>query len=97
MRIVVSELMWEDGRKWLNEKGYQVDYDMELSRKRDDLLELLPSYDALIVRNETKVDAAFLDAAEHAQVIGRLGVGVDNIDLEGARNKNIPVIAARNA
>lgn len=97
MKILVTELMWEDGRDWLQEKGYHVDYDMELSRKRDELLRLLPSYDALIVRNETKVDTDFLEAAENTRVIGRLGVGLDNIDLEGARSRNIPVVAARNA
>lgn len=97
MKILVTELMWEDGIEALKEKGYTVDYDMELSRKREELLSLLPGYDALIVRNETKVDTEFLDAAKKTQVIGRLGVGVDNIDLEGARERNIPVLSARNA
>jgi len=70
---------------------------MELSRKRDELIQLLPQYDAVIVRNETKVDTEFLDAVKRTQVIGRLGVGLDNIDLEETRNRNIPVISARNA
>src|SRR5690625_4408702 len=97
MKILVTELMWEDGIEELRRKGYTVDYDMQLSRKREELLRLLPEYDALIVRNETKVDTEFLDAAKKTQVIGRLGVGVDNIDLDGARERNIPVISARNA
>lgn len=70
---------------------------MELSRLRDELIQLLPQYDAVIVRNETKVDTEFLDAVKRTQVIGRLGVGLDNIDLEETRNRNIPVISARNA
>lgn len=69
---------------------------MELSRLRDELIQLLPQYDAVIVRNETKVDTEFLDAVKRTQVIGRLGVGLDNIDLEETRNRNIPVISARN-
>jgi len=97
MKILVTELMWEDGIEELRRKGYTVDYDMELSRKREELLKLLPDYDALIVRNETKVDTEFLEAAKKTQVIGRLGVGLDNIDLQGARDRNIPVISARNA
>jgi len=97
MKILVTELMWEDGIEELKRKGYTVDYDMELSRKREKLLSLLPAYDAVIVRNETKVDTEFLEAAKKTQVIGRLGVGVDNIDLEGAGERNIPVISARNA
>ena len=97
MKILVTELMWEDGREDLEKRGYEVYYDLELSRKREELLSLLPDYDAVIVRNETKVDTEFLDAAKKIQVIGRLGVGLDNIDLKGAKERNIPVISARNA
>lgn len=97
LKILVTEIMWNDGIEDLRKKGYKVDYDMELSRKRDELLKILPDYDAVIVRNETKVDTAFLDAAEQTRVIGRLGVGLDNIHVEEARARNIPVITARNA
>lgn len=97
MKILVTEIMWNDGIEDLRKKGYKVDYDMELSRKRDELLKILSDYDAVIVRNETKVDTAFLDAAEQTHVIGRLGVGLDNIHVEEARARNIPVITARNA
>lgn len=97
MKILVTELMWEDGIEKLRRKGYSVDYDMELSRKRSELLELVPSYDALIVRNETRVDPELLNAAKNTKVIGRLGVGLDNIDLEAAKARNMPVISAKNA
>ncbi|WP_040983121.1 hydroxyacid dehydrogenase [Oceanobacillus jeddahense] len=97
MKILVTELMWGDGIEELKKRGYSVDYDMELSRKREELLILLPEYDALIVRNETKVDKEFLETAKKTQAIGRLGVGLDNIDLQGAKERNIPVISARNA
>ncbi|TFJ94143.1 hydroxyacid dehydrogenase [Lentibacillus salicampi] len=97
MKILVTELMWDDGIEALRKKGYTVDYDMELSRKRDELLQMLPEYDALIVRNETRVDPEFLEAAKNAKVIGRLGVGLDNIDLEAAKVRNMPVISAKNA
>src|SRR5699024_11193261 len=96
-KVLVNELMWEDGINDLKQRGYDVYVDMELSRKREELLSLLPDYDAVIVRNESKVDTELLDAAKKTQVIGRLGVGLDNIDLKGARDRNIPVISARNA
>ncbi|HLR42542.1 MAG TPA: hydroxyacid dehydrogenase [Pseudogracilibacillus sp.] len=96
-KVLVTELMWEDGINDLKQRGYDVYVDMELARKREELLSLLPDYDAVIVRNEAKVDTEFLDAAKKTQVIGRLGVGLDNIDLKGARDRNIPVISARNA
>ncbi|SDQ89595.1 hydroxyacid dehydrogenase [Virgibacillus salinus] len=97
MKVLVTELMWDDGIEELKRNGYSVDYDMELSRKRSELLELAPAYDALIVRNETKVDAELLDAAINTKVIGRLGVGLDNIDLDAAKARNMPVIPAIHA
>ncbi|MBP2257406.1 hydroxyacid dehydrogenase [Virgibacillus alimentarius] len=97
MKVLVTELMWDDGMKELKRSGCSVDYDMELGRKRKELLALAPAYDALIVRNETKVDAELLDVAKNAKVIGRLGVGLDNIDLGAASSRNIPVITAKHA
>ncbi|SFA99355.1 D-3-phosphoglycerate dehydrogenase [Lentibacillus halodurans] len=97
MKVLVTELMWEDGIEELKQTGHTVDYDMELCRKRDDLLKLAPKYDALIVRNETRVDPELLDVAKNVKVIGRLGVGLDNIDLEATKARNIPVIAAKHA
>lgn len=97
MKVLVTELMWDDGIEELKRNGYSVDYDMELGRKRSELLELVPAYDALIVRNETKVDTELLDAAKNTKVIGRLGVGLDNIDLDAAKARNMPVIPAVHA
>lgn len=97
MKVLVTELMWNDGIEELKRNGHSVDYDMELGRKRGELLDLVPSYDALIVRNETKVDPELLDAAKNTKVIGRLGVGLDNIDLEAAKARNMPVIPAIHA
>lgn len=60
----------------------------------DDLLTIIPQYDALIVRGRTKVTASVIDAASRLKVIGRAGVGVDNIDLEAARRRGITVVNA---
>jgi D-3-phosphoglycerate dehydrogenase len=60
----------------------------------DDLLKIIPEYDALIVRGRTKVTAAVMDAASRLKVIGRAGVGVDNIDLEAAKKRGIIVVNA---
>jgi D-3-phosphoglycerate dehydrogenase / 2-oxoglutarate reductase len=58
----------------------------------DDLLKIIPDYDALIVRGQTRVTAAVIDSATRLKVIGRAGVGVDNIDLEAAKKHNIAVV-----
>ncbi len=60
----------------------------------DDLLKTIPDYDALIVRGRTKVTASVMEAASRLKVIGRAGVGVDNIDLEAAKRHGITVVNA---
>ena len=60
----------------------------------DDLLKAIPDYDAMIVRGRTKVTASVMDAASKLKVIGRAGVGVDNIDLEAAKKHKITVVNA---
>jgi D-3-phosphoglycerate dehydrogenase len=60
----------------------------------DDLLKAIPDYDAMIVRGRTKVTPAVMDAAARLKVIGRAGVGVDNIDLEAAKKHNVTVVNA---
>lgn len=97
MRILITELIWDQGIERLEQEGYSIDYDKELGRDREKLLSIISNYDGLIVRNETKVDSELLDKGTNLKVIGRLGVGLDNIDLNTARNKKIPVIAAKHA
>ncbi|HEX9839148.1 MAG TPA: hydroxyacid dehydrogenase [Anaerolineales bacterium] len=60
----------------------------------DDLLKAIPDYDVMIVRGRTKVTGSVMDAATRLKVIGRAGVGVDNIDLEAAKKHNITVVNA---
>lgn len=60
----------------------------------DDLLKAVGEYDALIVRGRTRVTGPVMDAASRLKVIGRAGVGVDNIDLDSARQHNITVVNA---
>ena len=60
----------------------------------DELLKVIPDYDSLIVRGRTKVTASVLEAASRLKVIGRAGVGVDNIDLEAAKKHSVTVVNA---
>ena len=60
----------------------------------EELLQVIENYDAMIVRSRTKVTAQVLDAAPHLKVIGRAGVGVDNIDLEAAKAHGVTVVNA---
>lgn len=65
--------------------------------ERSELLELVGEYDAVITRSRTKVDAELLDRARKLQVVGRGGVGVDNIDLEAASRRGVLVVNAPEA
>ena len=60
----------------------------------DELINVIADQDALIVRGQTRVTAAVLDAASRLKVVGRAGVGVDNIDLEAAKKHKVTVVNA---
>jgi D-3-phosphoglycerate dehydrogenase / 2-oxoglutarate reductase len=81
----------------LDEKGQSIlrtsaNVDGRTDISADDLLKAIPEYDALIVRGRTRVTLSIIEAASRLKVIGRAGVGVDNIDLVAARKKGIVVI-----
>lgn len=95
--IVVSELLAPPGPELLAASGRRVRVDAVLWRDGARLREAVGDAEALIVRNQTHVDGALLAAAPQLRVVGRLGVGLDNIDLAAARERGIVVTAARNA
>jgi len=91
MKILVSDPLSEEGLKILQEvKEFQVDVMTEL--KPEKLKEVIGNYEALIVRSATKVTADVLGAALRLKVVGRAGVGLDNVDLETATQKGIIVM-----
>ncbi len=69
-----------------------ADLDDKTGISAEDLMGIVGNYDALIVRGRTKVTAAVLDAGKKLKVVGRAGVGVDNIDLNAAKEKEIIVV-----
>jgi len=97
MKIVISELNWPVGIELLLQKGWKVIYDPNLWSDNVRLSRELSDADALIVRNQTKVDKELLAHGGRLKVIGRLGVGLDNIDLQFASAHDIPIVFAKNA
>ena len=91
-RILVADPIAKEGVERLAEAGHQVDLRTEL--KPPELKAVIDGYDALVVRSETQVTAELINAGERLQVIGRAGVGVDNIDVEAATVRGIPVVNA---
>lgn len=94
--IVICEFMDEDAIKRVL-AGHDVLYDAGLVDRRAELAAMLADTRALIVRNRTKVDAALLAQAPKLEAVGRLGVGLDNIDLAACKARGIAVFPATGA
>ncbi|MFZ3322871.1 MAG: hydroxyacid dehydrogenase [Usitatibacter sp.] len=95
-RIVISEFMDAPAVETLRER-FDVDYRPKLVDDAGALEEALPWAEAWIVRNRTQVRGRLLEAAAHLRVVGRLGVGLDNIDLGACEARRIEVIPAAGA
>lgn len=93
MRILVLDGVKEAGVTALQRPGWQVDIRSE-HWTESELISRIRIYDAMIVRSATKVTAAVIEAAHSLKVIGRAGVGVDNIDLEAATRRGVVVVNA---
>ena len=91
MKVLVSDPVSEAGLEILR-KEFPVDLKVKLPE--EELIKIIPEYDALLVRSETKVTKQVIDAAGKLKIIGRAGVGVDNIDVEAATQKGIIVVNA---
>jgi (S)-sulfolactate dehydrogenase len=94
--IVICEFMDEDAIKRIL-GGFDVVYDQTLVDRRPELLALLGDSPALIVRNRTQVNAELLARAPKLQAVGRLGVGLDNIDLAACKARGVAVYPATGA
>ena len=88
-RVLVCDPLDERGLRLL-EEFVSVDVRTDLSEA--ELVEIIPGYDAMIVRSGTRVTAAVIEAGERLQAIGRAGVGVDNSDVEAATRRGIIVV-----
>ena len=90
MKILITEFMETNSVKILK-KNFDITFDLELSKNYKALKDSINKYDALIVRNKTQVNQEILENATSLKFIGRLGVGLDNIDTEYCKNNNIHV------
>ncbi|MDM5329300.1 hydroxyacid dehydrogenase [Neobacillus sp. CF12] len=96
MKIIISEKMSSSGISRLNIMG-QVEEIPDLWANKEKLINEMIEADALIVRNQTIVDRNVITAAKRLKVIGRLGVGLDNIDLQAANQQKVKIVSAQNA
>ena len=91
IKVLIADHLSEDGIALLkNEPGLSVDVKTGLSPK--DLAQIIGPYEGLVVRSSTKVTAEVIEKADHLKVIGRAGVGLDNVDAEAATKRGIIVM-----
>ena len=90
-KILITDGLDETGQSILRKSA---DVDDRSGISADDLLKAIPEYDAVIVRGRTKITDSVMEAASSLKVIGRAGVGVDNIDLDAAKKRNVTVVNA---
>ena len=91
-KVLVSDPIDDEGLERLEGAGYVVDIKTELSE--DELVETIGGYEAIVVRSGTEMNERVIEAADDLEIIGRAGVGVDNIDIEAATRKGIIVANA---
>lgn len=91
MKVLISETLAPAGLARLED---HVDVDVRPGLDANELRDIIGDYDALIVRSATQVDGALLDRAENLKVVGRAGIGLDNVDVDAATRLGILVVNA---
>ena len=91
-RVLISDKLSAAAVQIFKDRGVEVDYKPDLGKDKDALLAAIPNYDGLAIRSATKVTPKILEAATRLKVIGRAGIGVDNVDIPAATAKGIVVM-----
>lgn len=91
-KVLITEKLSDTGLELLRARGHDVQVQLDLSPI--ELRSSIADFDALIIRSATEVDAELLDAAKQLQVVGRAGVGLDNVDTAAATSRGILVCNA---
>ncbi len=90
MKVLICDKISKDAIEKMREKGAQVDDKAGISY--EELLSIVENYDAIVVRSATKVKREVIEKGKNLKLIVRGGVGVDNIDIEAAKDKGIEVL-----
>ena len=91
MKVLVSDNLGEDGIRMFQEAA-GIDVDVKTGLEPDALMAIIASYDALVIRSSTKVTKDLLQAASKLKVVGRAGIGLDNVDIPEATQRGIVVM-----
>ena len=91
-RVLVSDKLSETAVQIFRDRGVEVDYLPDLGKDKEKLAEVIDQYDGLAIRSATKVTEKLLNGASRLKVIGRAGIGVDNVDIPAASKRGVIVM-----
>jgi D-3-phosphoglycerate dehydrogenase len=91
-RVLISDQLSPTAVQIFRDRGIDVDYQPTLGKDKDALAEIIGDYDGLAIRSATKVTAKLLDRAKRLKVVGRAGIGVDNVDIAAATQRGVIVM-----
>ena len=91
-KVLVSDKLSETAVQIFRDRGIDVDFQPDVGKDTEKLREIIGQYDGLAIRSATKVTPTILEAADNLKVIGRAGIGTDNIDKPAASKKGVIVM-----
>ncbi|MEO1677508.1 MAG: phosphoglycerate dehydrogenase [Pseudomonadota bacterium] len=91
-RVLVSDKLSETAVQIFRDRGIDVTFDPAIGKDKDRLLAEIPNFDGLAIRSATKVTEKLLGAATRLKVVGRAGIGVDNVDIPSASKRGVIVM-----
>ena len=91
-KVLVSDKLSDTAVQIFRDRGIEVDFDPSIGKDKDKLLSVIDQYDGLAIRSATKATEKIINAASNLKVIGRAGIGVDNIDRAAASKKGVIVM-----
>ena len=91
-KVLISDKLSDAAVQIFKDRGIDVDFMPEMGKDKDKLAEIIGNYDGLAIRSATKVTPTILEKADNLKVIGRAGIGTDNIDKDAASKKGVIVM-----
>src|SRR6478672_9791783 len=91
-KVLISDALSPAAVQIFKDRGVEVDFQPNLGKDKEKLAEIIGNYDGLAIRSATKVTAKILERAKSLKVIGRAGIGVDNVDIPAATARGIIVM-----
>src|ERR687889_1061006 len=91
-RVLISDALSPAAVQIFKDRGVEVDFQPNLGKDKDKLAEVIGNYEGLAIRSATKVTGKILEKANNLKVIGRAGIGVDNVDIPAATGRGVVVM-----